>query len=173
MAAIRKRSRARWPGSGSTSPSPRRPRRGWTWKRGASSPWSARRSTTTTPRTRSTGSAPRFRCTLALVSLVHPLAPVLVVVHEEVGAQVLQIREIGAAFVELGEALDEPDQVGILRHHEGGDRNPLAAALHGLVQGLVHDLGIEAERVLVEPSPLHHGRGLPVGDHEDLLVHVL
>ncbi len=52
-------SRARSHGSASTSRLQTRPRPGWIWKRAGFYPWSGRRSTTTTPKKRSTASAPR------------------------------------------------------------------------------------------------------------------
>ena len=75
-------------------------------------------------------------------------------------------------MVYLRQLIYEIHQIWILRHHKGGDDDPVTIALSRLVQGLVYDLGVELEGVLVDPTILEDRRWLSVCNHEYLLVGV-
>src|SRR6478672_6166501 len=93
-------------------------------------------------------------------------------VDEHVLAEAIGGREEGAAPVDPGHLLDERGESVALLQHEGVDGDAVAGAaldfLERLLQrppgGRVGELGLGA---------LHVGGGLPVGDHDHLLVAAL
>src|SRR5664279_5315151 len=85
-------------------------------------------------------------------------------------------REIGGGGVvrpaprDLRERVDEVHERGVRRDHERRELDAVAPQLLGLFERAVHDLQVEAERVLVEAPALVAARRLAVRDHENLAV---
>src|SRR5664279_5603563 len=85
-------------------------------------------------------------------------------------------REIGGGGVvrpaprDLRERVDEVHERGVRRDHERRELDAVAPQLLGLFERAVHDLQVEAERVLVEAPALVDARRLAVRNHENLAV---
>ncbi len=92
------------------------------------------------------------------------------VVHQQVLAKRVRRGEVGFATAHFSDLLDEVDQVGIARQHEGVDQDSGLAAVGNLLQRLSNHVRIKPERVLVDAAVLlGQGRRLAVRDHDDLL----
>src|SRR5262245_56975099 len=76
--------------------------------------------------------------------LVEELLPVADVIGKEKLGEVVRRGVVGPAAVDAGQLLDELDEVGIRRDHEGGDRDAVAAAGVGLLERAVDDLQVQA-----------------------------
>ena len=95
------------------------------------------------------------------------------VVHQEILAEGVRSGEVGLSPGDLGHLLDEGDEIVVLGQHEGVDQDPGSAAGHHLSEGLVENPWIKSHGIFIDPAiGERDGRGLAVGDHDDL-AHIL
>ena len=96
------------------------------------------------------------------------------IVDEHVLAEAVGAAVEGAAFVDAGEVVDEAAQHRAVVEHEGVDGDAFAGDPFGFFQSLFGGAltdAAETERPFaVKPSLPAIGRGLAVGDDDDLLV---
>ena len=103
--------------------------------------------------------------------LLPPPLPILII-HKNKLPQPLQRAIKSLPLISRRKLLHEAHQVRIFSNHEGRNRDIELTTAGSQIKGAANDAPVQAEAVLVVFLALFQTSGLPVGDHENLLVRV-